>query len=374
MNITICKNLKELRKQKGNTQEELAEHLGISMQAVSKWERGEGYPDITLIPAIALYYNVTTDKLFGIDEIGVEAKIEEYLARATEVYSQTATGDEDEKHIKKIAIWREAAKEFPNNHKVLSTLLEFLVYPIRNAHNHFEEIVKIGEKLFAESTDNVIRSNTIRMLSEFYAEQKDFETAKKYANMLPSYWHSKEIIYARYLPDEERIAYRQKNIREFIENAIHLTFVIDILGCDIAIEEKIKVYEFVYKLYHLLYEDGDFGYSEIMMGDTCYTLATSHLSVCNHDEALRYLGEMADHKIKADQHLSMQDYSQFKHTSFMVNRLSTPLARSGNSLAKDTVRIAVANDIKQIEEAKSFDNVRNDERYIAAIEKMKSLL
>ena len=69
MELTIGRNLKNLRKARNLTQEELAEHLGISFQAISKWERGEGYPDITMLPALARYFGVTVDELIGMNEI-----------------------------------------------------------------------------------------------------------------------------------------------------------------------------------------------------------------------------------------------------------------------------------------------------------------
>ena len=59
MQITLKDNLSRLRRERGVTQEAVAEHLGITAQSVGKWERGEGFPDITLLPAIALYFGVT---------------------------------------------------------------------------------------------------------------------------------------------------------------------------------------------------------------------------------------------------------------------------------------------------------------------------
>ncbi|WP_340021239.1 helix-turn-helix transcriptional regulator [Paenibacillus sp. FSL K6-1096] len=59
------KQLQELRKNKGKTQEELAEVFGVTNQAVSKWESGACYPDTALLPEIANYYGVSLDFLFG---------------------------------------------------------------------------------------------------------------------------------------------------------------------------------------------------------------------------------------------------------------------------------------------------------------------
>ena len=61
--------LQELRKQKGLTQEELAEVLFVSRTAVSKWESGRGYPNIDSLKAISKFYGVTIDKLLSGDEL-----------------------------------------------------------------------------------------------------------------------------------------------------------------------------------------------------------------------------------------------------------------------------------------------------------------
>ena len=61
----IGTNIRLLRKTKNITQEELANALHISYQAISKWENGSSQPDIALLPAIANYFGVSIDELFG---------------------------------------------------------------------------------------------------------------------------------------------------------------------------------------------------------------------------------------------------------------------------------------------------------------------
>lgn len=58
--------IRRLRKERGLTQDELAEILGVTFQAVSKWENDSGMPDISQVVPLATVFNVSTDVLFGI--------------------------------------------------------------------------------------------------------------------------------------------------------------------------------------------------------------------------------------------------------------------------------------------------------------------
>ena len=70
MKINIAQNLKSLRKVKGINQEALAEHIGISVQAVSRWECENSYPDIEFLPPLAEFFGVSIDYLLtGADKV-----------------------------------------------------------------------------------------------------------------------------------------------------------------------------------------------------------------------------------------------------------------------------------------------------------------
>ena len=67
--MKIGENIRALRQRKGLTQEQVAQQLGVTYQAVSKWEKGTTAPDIALLPEIALLFGVTIDALFNQDAI-----------------------------------------------------------------------------------------------------------------------------------------------------------------------------------------------------------------------------------------------------------------------------------------------------------------
>ena len=124
---------KKLRRDKEMTQEALAKYLGISYQAVSKWENNAGFPDISLLPAIAGFFGVSSDYLLGIEQENSEEKIETALNNARKF---THTGE-----IKKsINIIAEALKSFPNEHRLLCDFIEYNVMQPSNSKEWINDI------------------------------------------------------------------------------------------------------------------------------------------------------------------------------------------------------------------------------------------
>ena len=81
MKLLIGEKISYYRKQKNMTQEQLANQIGISAQAVSGWEREVGYPNITLLPGISHALGVSIDELMGNDEIGVRDDIKNFYEK-----------------------------------------------------------------------------------------------------------------------------------------------------------------------------------------------------------------------------------------------------------------------------------------------------
>ena len=99
MNIEIANRLVELRKKNGLSQEELADKLGLSRQAVSKWERAESSPDTDNLICLAKLYNVSLDDLLNtdesVDEIAQNVKEQEEDKKST-ITLEDDDDDDDE--------------------------------------------------------------------------------------------------------------------------------------------------------------------------------------------------------------------------------------------------------------------------------------
>lgn len=112
MTLTMGQIIRKLRKGQGFTQEELAERLGVTYQAISKWENDSGMPDISQIVPLATIFDVSTDFLFGIDHT---SETEDALKIVSTANSIQEYGKLDS-YLKAYDILLDGLKKFPNNY------------------------------------------------------------------------------------------------------------------------------------------------------------------------------------------------------------------------------------------------------------------
>lgn len=115
MKIALGENLRSLRNRENITQEQLAEALEVSPQAVSRWENEATFPDISLLPIIANYFNVTTDYLLGVDTCHKQGEIAKVIETDERLRYEGKTRES-------VEFLREKVKEFPSDSNILLRL------------------------------------------------------------------------------------------------------------------------------------------------------------------------------------------------------------------------------------------------------------
>lgn len=157
MNIKLGRKIKELRKSRNISQEILAEYLGVSFQAVSKWENEAGLPDVSLIPAIASFFEVSTDELFDYNRMENEKKRDAICDEAAKYRRDDPAKAE--------RILRDGLKQFPGDDIILNNLLYTMRAPERS-----EEVIKICKTLIECTHYDDVKYDALRILAETYHE------------------------------------------------------------------------------------------------------------------------------------------------------------------------------------------------------------
>jgi len=124
--MDIGNQIKALRLRRGVTQEELAQHFGITSQAVSKWECGSSVPDIGMLPGLSAYFGVSIDELFALsDELRME-RIQNMLDDVR--FTNPADVENESKFL------LEKARREPNNNEVYEMLANLELH-VAGEHN-----------------------------------------------------------------------------------------------------------------------------------------------------------------------------------------------------------------------------------------------
>ena len=199
--IKLGEKIKCLRKQKHLSQEVLANYLGISFQAVSKWESGVTMPDVTMIPAIASFFGVSTDELFDFNLYETERQVD---AICDEAYRYR---DTDAAKAEKIL--REGLRRYPGNDRILNNLLYTMDYRTRT-----EEVILLCKSLMETTRDDAVKYDVCRMLALCYKENGQYDLVRETLERIPEVYFSKLGLMASLMEGEigYEAAQKQKNL------------------------------------------------------------------------------------------------------------------------------------------------------------------
>lgn len=190
MEVKLGEKIRRLRKQKNISQEVLAQYLGVTFQAVSKWENGTAMPDVAAIPAIASFFGVSTDELFDFNRLETEKRIMAIVGEAAQYRgTDPAKGEE---------ILRQALRQYPGNDILLNNLLYVMTGPERR-----EEVVTICRSLIEGTKEDDVKYDACRILAEAYHDMGEKELCRQTLEMIPEIYFSKLELVANFLDGQD---------------------------------------------------------------------------------------------------------------------------------------------------------------------------
>lgn len=188
---TIGQIIKELRKERNLTQEELALAINVTSQAVSKWENETGLPDISQIVPLSTFFNVPTDVLFGIYGTTSDKEVEDIIDESIKKITLRKKEDLYESYL----ILKKGLDKYPSNLKLLQSLIESccrLGYKENDCYDeeHKDEIYEEAKRIsnvilkYSNNIQNILRTKYIMIL--LHSCNKNYEEAAKLAQSFPA--------------------------------------------------------------------------------------------------------------------------------------------------------------------------------------------
>ena len=328
MTIQIGEKIRELRRRDSRTQEELANALGVTAQAVSRWESNGGYPDTELLPGIARYFGVTLDELFGYRG-DREEQIDALLAKVNGMLAQNEY--EDVNLSECLDLLREGLAEFPGDERILFALAsalsrtgwmrhsEWLHYSedghIRSdfdrhrKNEYWSEAIRLFENLTITAENPETRTYSTRELIRLYRVNGENGHAVRLAEGLPPLSCAREIVLTEATDGEEQAGYLGSALLElayeFAELLVY-ALVNDIRNYET--EMPIGKVKGAIALFDLLGEGGELGLYHREVSYLYLYLSRLEWEYGQHDEAFRSLDNALEHARAYDRFSLSEDY------------------------------------------------------------------
>lgn len=365
----FANRIKALRRKKNLTQEALAERLNVSYQTISKWETNASFPDITMFPILANFFNVTTDELFGVDVAKKQTKIDEVLAQFDRLSN---LGKEKEKFDFICAAYR----EYPNDDKILQKYIWMLYYDPYFWEEywdqkekgeltedypkvaHKDELITLCERILKECFNEQLRYDAISLLSGVYGLVGDKEKAIEYIKLLPEELQLEETraLYDR--GSEKWWEYARKELCGISEDVY-----VKIRNCAYyapSNQESIRVYKKAVDFIKMIYDEEDYGFSHYHLSEAYLSMASLYCREEDYELCAKYLDLSLSHA-KAYDELPEKTV----HTSYLVRNQEFERSKVNSGYECNDVH----RQLDYIRENKHFDVIRDEQWFRDIIEK-----
>jgi len=309
--------LKELRVARNMTQDAVAEHLGVSSQTVSKWERGLLSPDISLLPKIALLYKCSIDSLFDMDLCWSIEHRTEFGEKIRNLHTQ-----KDWEGIYRA--WMQEIELNPDHYGNYADVMLHVYRKKMYDKDRVKQMISLADHAEKCCTDDDMRNEIYRIMLQICSESEDLKIKEKgryYYKKLPLLRHSREV-YAKFVMEGEE--YRD----QILKNIIHLTDTAEccirqLMTPDMPLKEKLFYYQKAAELYEVVLDGKYAGFYDPPLLSDYAEIAKIYVQLGQTDKADAYinriLATLEKHMIESEK----ENKSQILYATTLYNVVPT---------------------------------------------------
>ncbi|MBQ8551864.1 MAG: helix-turn-helix transcriptional regulator [Clostridia bacterium] len=336
MKVKIGERIRDLRCERACTQEQLAKAIGISAQAVSRWEAMTGYPDIEYIPAIADYFGISIDELFGYTD--TRAAQRDKRIRELENTAKDMILD-PEKAEECVALLHEGISEFPSSDELwlqlaggLATLGAKAIDTARlkkddgvyvkldseymASEPQLNEARIILERLVNKKTSGAIHNAALFSLMNLYSLVGAEDRSLKLASSQPPIIVSREVLLAQYGDGEERDRLQGEALLELADRYVTLA------NMSMLTKKPFDGWEHCFKhtvaMLEGLFPDGKCGKYHFTLRMLYFSGAAYSHEARNHELAKELFAKGIEH---SEKYAALTDTGEYRYTAPLVSKV-----------------------------------------------------
>ncbi len=283
--MNLADKLKALRKAKNVSQEKIAEYLGVSYQAVSKWENGVTSPDISLLPAIARYFGITVDELLQVEQIQADKYFEECSLKAERLFR-------DGKRAEVIPLWLEAYKRMPNDIRVKEMLMS--IYFDTDKIKYQNEIIELGTEIYNSAANDkdgsYYRGQAVMEVAQTYSANGNEQKANDWARKAFQINHCQEMLFMLIHDEEDWLTETFCFVNHwYLDMLFHMAARLNMCHVNRYGDDSVyKVNKAVVGLLEAAYPNDDMGYESLNHLCTLHRcIAEEEVSLGNDESIVR---------------------------------------------------------------------------------------